>query len=71
MARMAGMTAPGTDLSSSPATERSQWERISEAEARAAAGDDAIDEALTEVSAKGRASADRYRAAGHSVADQA
>ncbi len=34
LARMVGMTAPGTDLSSSPATERSQWERISEAEAR-------------------------------------
>jgi hypothetical protein len=33
-------------------------------------GDDAIDDALTEVGAKGRASADRYRATGHSIADQ-
>ena len=65
------MTAPRTDLTSRPPTERSRWERISEAEARAAAGDDAIDDALAEVGAKGRASADRYRAAGNSITEQA
>ncbi len=64
------MTAPRTDLTSGPSTGQLRWERISETEARAAMGDDAIDDALTEVSAKGRASADRYRAAGHSITDQ-
>lgn len=65
------MTAPRTDLTSPPSSEQPRWERISESQARAAVGDDAVDEALTEVGAKGRASAERYRAAGHSIADQA
>jgi hypothetical protein len=65
------MTAPRSDLTSRPSTGQLRWERISEAEARAAIGDDALDAALAEVGAKGRASAERYRAAGHSIADQA
>ena len=64
------MAAPHTDLTSQTSTELPRWERISEAEARAVVGDEAIDDALTEVGTKGRASADRYRAAGHPVADQ-
>lgn len=63
------MAVPHTDLTSRPSTEP-QWDRISEAEARAIAGDEAIGGALAEVSTKGRASADRYRSAGHPVADQ-
>jgi len=65
------MTVSHTDLNSDPSTGKPRWERISEAEARAAIGDDAIDDALTELGAKGRASADRYRADGHSIPDQA
>ena len=65
------MTAHRTDLTSPPSTEQPRWQRISESEARAAAGDDAIDDAIAEVGAKGRASADRYRAAGHTIADRA
>lgn len=65
------MSAPRSDLTSPPPTAQARWKRISESEARAAAGDDAIDEAVAEVGAKGRASADRYRADGHMIADQA
>lgn len=64
------MAVPRTDLTSLPPAEQPRWERISEAEARAALGDEVIDGALAEVSAKGQASADRYRAAGHPVDDQ-
>lgn len=52
------------------ASENPQWSRISEDEARAAAGDEAVDRLLAEVSAKGRASAERYRASGQTVVDQ-
>lgn len=65
------MAAPDTDLTSHTPTERPRWERISEAEARDTMGDDAIDGALAEVGADGRASADRYRATGHPITDQA
>ncbi|MEZ5409197.1 MAG: hypothetical protein R2761_14310 [Acidimicrobiales bacterium] len=69
--RVRAMAAPRSDLTSGPSTGQLRWERISEAEARAAIGDEALDAALAEVGAKGRASAERYRAAGHSIADQA
>lgn len=64
------MAVPHTDLTPRTSTEQLRWERISEAEARAAVGGNAIETALAEVGAKGRASADRYRAAGHPVTDQ-
>jgi hypothetical protein len=64
------MTAPRTDPTSPAPTEQPRWKRISESEARAAAGEDAIDEAIAKVGAKGRASADRYRADGRTIADQ-
>lgn len=65
------MAAPRADLTSRPSAGQLRWERISEAAARAAIGDEALDAALAGVGAKGRASAERYRAAGHSIADQA
>ncbi len=65
------MAAHRSDLTSRPSTGQLRWERISEAEARAAIGDEALDAALAEVGAKGRASAERYRTAGHSIVDQA
>lgn len=52
------------------ASEDPQWSRISESEARAAAGDEAVDRLMAEVKVKGRASAERYRASGHTVVDQ-
>lgn len=64
------MTGSRADLASRPSTGEQRWERISEAEARAAVGDDAVDAALAELGAKGRAAAERYQAAGHLIADE-
>jgi hypothetical protein len=64
------MAEPVTDSTVHVVDEQAQWQRISEDEARAVAGDKAIDDVLAEVGRKGRVSAERYRVAGHSVVDQ-
>jgi hypothetical protein len=64
------MAAARHDASPDDHTGWPRWERISEAEARAALGDDVFDEMLVEIGTMGRASAERYRAAGWPVVDQ-
>lgn len=64
------MNGQGAETATPIVADKPQWRRISEDEARAAAGDEAIDKLLADVGAKGRASAERYRAAGHTVIDQ-
>lgn len=64
------MAEPATDSTVPVVDGQPQWQRISEDEARAAAGDKAVDEVLAEVGRKGRASAERYRVAGHPIVDQ-
>ena len=64
------MSNQGADVTVPVASDDPQWSRISEDEARAAAGDEAVEQLLAEVKAKGQASVERYRASGHSVVDQ-
>jgi hypothetical protein len=64
------MAADRHDASPDDRTGWPRWERISEAEARAALGNDVFDEMLVEITAMGRESAARYRAAGWPVIDQ-
>lgn len=50
--------------------ERGRWERMTLDQIREMFGDDEVDAGLERLYAKGRASADQCRAAGHPVVDQ-